>query len=167
MLDILGDNRDLVESQGIDLYRLYLKNVLGYGKDSINNMKIKSTFEFANNSSGNGYVTYEIDENGNKKLTGFLIRINIPFTKKHIITIICGSTLSKVNKLLKTSLRSVVYDYYYYFPENEEIQILFEQNGFILNKFLEKSYRQDIRIMELKYIPIQSEIINEYSINNN
>lgn len=153
MLDYLYSNVDLVKEQGEKLYKRYLRDVLRIDHNVSSMMGIRGDFKISINSSNEGYVTYDIDGEGNKILTGFVITIKMPLRKRDDILMLGGTNLAKVNSLLKNALKNVLYDCYYYFPINDEIELLFEQKGFKINTILEKQFRQDIRIMELKYTP--------------
>ena len=160
--EIYDEDHDLIEEYGLNLLIRYYIKVLGYKRGkSISDLNPGRLLENALKSYTGGYVMYETDNkeeesNNKKKLVGFLLTSEHQFERHENIQIICGIDIRTVQKLLR---RLMVFQnrfddvhITYYFPQNDELEILFEEYGFKLIEVREPLFRKDHRIMILKYI---------------
>lgn len=142
-------------------------NVLDYGFTfTLTKGNYDFTFKTAFESSNDGFVCYDIDYDGNKILIGFLIRMQIPYIKKYIITIVCGIDLIIVDKLLKLFAFNSHLESYYYFFENEEVQVLLEQHGFTVEKITGENTTNRAKVVEYKFVPPKMTYRERYPANN-
>jgi hypothetical protein len=147
----------LIEEQGEKVLREYLINVLGYTKGkNVDDLSPKYMFEYSIKTYDHFLVRYEINDNNEKILLGFILISKAPFERHENILLICGIDIKTVNKLLEQIMRPYK-DYEdvhmsYYFPENLQVKDLFESNGFELVDLRKPLFKKDHRIMVLKYI---------------
>lgn len=119
-------------------------------------MRYKSVLKDSIKHYDDGYISYDIDNNGEKILTGYCLTMGTKLSRRYEILILCGIDMGIVQKLLKN-----VTDYYfryngitvnYYFPTNEEIRYVLEDNNFELERIRNKAYPQDLEVMEFKLV---------------
>jgi len=154
VIDTIVRNKNLIEEQGLELFKYFLQNILGYDNETIIHLGYKHIFKVALKCCDDGYVSYKTDKNGDKILKGYSLSMGTMLSRRYELLIICGDSIGIVQRILKEAVeyfsRFEVFNLFYYFPVNDEIRYLFEDNNFELERIREKAYSQDFEVMEFK-----------------